>query len=259
MVLVDQSIPLSVRSTTSSGARNDLASLPCICQLAKLAIDKPLLLIELGMVVPVDLMNRGYTKPKLVPLYRKMQTLVGTMLLPLAQKVLDAVASEYSALLADPAVLPYARNKTRKLNELFSSAICEAVVREVIDRALLPGQLVCDAHVCMNREGDFSSKNIDFFYFEHQDARVYEAKCNPCSLLEEWWRRNLPGHDYDWRSDKLCLMLDLHDAMTQASWRVRLGCVTIRTKQILAIVTAKGGAPSQLTIFCQEDFGAAFP
>lgn len=85
-------------------------------------------------------------------------------------------------------------------------------------------------------------------------------KCNPQSLLEQWWRRGLPGHEADWRNDKLYLMLVVHELMRKAQWWIIIGCVTLRGREAVeTMLAAKGGKPEELHIYCNEDLASSFP
>jgi len=224
------------------------------------AVSSPVILRTISSFVAHEGKKRGYSKDATQPVRARVLSVAP---IPLGQRTVNAleeVTTDYMHALS--IATPSEADEAKPAN-LFSSAICEAIVfRFLEDSGRTSDALTEDAHVYFGEVDRPHPKNIDFIWAlpDKKRAEAYECKTDPGWLLRRYYTREAPGNLAEWRKEKLFLMLELHRLLQAESWYIHLGCVTLLSRHLVEVkLEAYGSGPPELDIYCREDLGDGFP
>lgn len=255
MRVLEKSIPLSVKSAWSQGARNDYAKLPSILHLAETAARHPMILQAIGSDIALKCNKDGYTESTLAGLRAKVMVLCPV--LEAAKATVDAlkqIAVDFASEIKDsrfgkpPAEIP----------GLFTSGITEAILLERLNRTGYVNKDITEDAYFYKAGKKMSARNMDFVWARQQEKRgaIYECKNQPSKLVQGLMAQNTRGHEAEWLNSELWLMLEVHHLLVNCHWKVSLSVVTLRPR---GSVQAKVDSipfievPGELAILCLED------
>ncbi len=255
MRVLEQSIPLSVESAWSQGARNDYAKLPSIVRLAEMAAMHPMILQAIGADVALKCNRYGYTGATLADL--KGRVMAFCPVLEAAKAAVEAL-HEIEADFALETQSSRFGKSPEDIPGLFTAGITEAIVLRLFIRGgRQETEITEDAYV-YKAGMKMSARNMDFIWARCQakSGAIYECKNQPARLMEALRCRQIPGHKTEWLKSELWLMLEVHRLLIACHWKVRLGVVTLRPRgavqaKIKSIPSIK--VPGELDIVCLED------
>ena len=228
---LDRSIPLFVESSRTTGTHNRYVSLPCVEELATEAFSHPEVLDAIALLVAVKAIKFGYSKPEIISTRRRLMLLCDTVPVQDAIRALEAVAVEYRKECPEGAPAPQRRDVAGQ----FCSAISETIVLKFLTAAgRRDADITKDARVLSRDSRPINSCNIDFIWasIRRKLAELVECKNQLYSLL-----RGLGTADF--RRSKLWLMLETSRLLVGARWRVRMACVTLRSREAMATAASR--------------------
>lgn len=257
--VIEASIRLSIESAWELSATNPYTSLPSVMTLAKIAVRNAEALDSLGGFVSFDGKELGYGLAQVRPLFQLLLPRLPADEGRAACECLERISDSY-----EEACQHCDAEEKAHINRLFTAAVSEAIVHELLIRSGRPeNEIAQDVHFALGTE-PLTPCNIDHVWVvpASRQIELYECKNYPADLFDFYSVREDPSYTGKWQEEKLYLMLEVRRLLHARDWYTHAGCITLRSRHTTERALRRRPLPpdDELTVYFLEDLtGGSFP